>query len=311
MFIRPLDLLDLPFLSRYRGEALSLNSARFLTRGNPLQARALLEYLDPRQHIYTAVAAENSNRLIGQIALQAEEPSARLMFLAPAEHLEILALPLLEHLVAQAGEWGALYVTAEVEEDSRLLQVFRRSGFALYAWQRVWKLPVGGSPAPSLWRVAEETDWTLIQSLHAQIVPALLQSVDGPPKMSQGLVSIEEGEATAYVAVMSGRTGVWLQPLISPDCAGATRYLSALRMVFKGNVPVYVCVRSYQAWLEATLEEIGAEAGARQAVMVKRLAVALPESQSVPSLEKVLARAKPAAPMSHLKPTTTSKFDRA
>jgi hypothetical protein len=36
---------------------------------------------------------------------------------------------------------------------------------------------------------------------------------------------------------------------------------------------VYVCIRSYQSWLEAAMEDLGAEAGPKQAVMVKHLAV--------------------------------------
>jgi hypothetical protein len=35
--------------------------------------------------------------------------------------------------------------------------------------------------------------------------------------------------------------------------------------------PVYICVRSYQSWLETAIEDLGAEAGPRQAVMVKQL----------------------------------------
>jgi hypothetical protein len=35
---------------------------------------------------------------------------------------------------------------------------------------------------------------------------------------------------------------------------------------------VHVCVRSYQAWLEPVLADLGAKPGQRQAVMVKHLA---------------------------------------
>ena len=49
MTVRSLDLLDLPLLSRYRRDVLSLYSARILTRGNPLGAMALLSYLNPRR----------------------------------------------------------------------------------------------------------------------------------------------------------------------------------------------------------------------------------------------------------------------
>jgi hypothetical protein len=37
--------------------------------------------------------------------------------------------------------------------------------------------------------------------------------------------------------------------------------------------PIYLCVRSYQSWLEAAIKEIGAEVSPRQAVMVRQLVV--------------------------------------
>lgn len=299
--VRPLDLLDLPFLGRYRSEVLPLESARFLTRGNPLRARALLDYLDLRQNVYTAVAVENGAKLIGQIVLPAEASVARLVFLSPRLAAESLTVPLLEHLVAQAGEWGAFAVVAEVEENAALLPILRRSGFAIYAWQRIWKLPpLVSGPTSLRWQAVREEHWAAVQSLHAQIVPALLQNLDGLPKSESGLIYLEAGEMNGYVAVTSGPEGIWIQPLISPDCADASQHLAALRTVIGGTLPLFVCVRSYQAWLESALEEIGALPGVRQAVMVKRLTLPVREGQSVSALEKVLARAKPAAPVSHL-----------
>ena len=142
MIVRSLDVLDLPLLSRYRRDMLSLDSARILTRGNPLGAVALLSYLDPRHHIYTAVASENGISLMGQVTLREEETSARVTFLAPAEDINGLTQPLLDHLVTQAGEWGAFHLLAEVDEDSPAFRLLRQAGFAMYAWQRIWKLPV-------------------------------------------------------------------------------------------------------------------------------------------------------------------------
>ena len=142
MNVRSLDVLALPLLARYRRDMLSQDSARLLTRGNPLGAVALLSYLDPRHHIYTAIAAENDRSLMGQVTLQEEETSARLTFLAPMENLNGLILPLLDHLVTQAGEWGAFHLLAEVDEDSPAFRLLRQAGFAMYAWQRIWKFPV-------------------------------------------------------------------------------------------------------------------------------------------------------------------------
>ena len=47
MSIRSLDLLDLPIISRYRNDVLTLDSARALTRGHPLGAMGLLTYINP------------------------------------------------------------------------------------------------------------------------------------------------------------------------------------------------------------------------------------------------------------------------
>jgi hypothetical protein len=50
------------------------------------------------------------------------------------------------------------------------------------------------------------------------------------------------------------------------------------------NRPVYMCVRSYQAWLEPVLADLGAKSGTRQAVMVKHLAHLVKESQTAPAV---------------------------
>jgi hypothetical protein len=42
--------------------------------------------------------------------------------------------------------------------------------------------------------------------------------------------------------------------------------------------PVYIGVRSHQAWLAPLLDELGYKSGPRQAVMVKRLVVPLKEA---------------------------------
>jgi len=296
MTVRSLDFLDLPLLSRYRRDVLPLYSARILTGGNPLGAMAMLSYLNPRRHIYTAVASENGLSLMGQVILKGDETSARLTFLAPKENSNGLTLSLLDHLTLQAGEWGAFYLLAEVDENSSVFRSLRQAGFAMYAWQRVWKMPKLEKPAGvSTWRKADETDWPAVQSLQGQIVPALIQPVDSLSKQASGLVCSQEENLQAYVAVNNGSAGVWLQPLVPPDSGCGPERLAGLSIW--GNRPVYVCVRSYQAWLETVLEDLGAEPGQRQAVMVRRLAKAIKEQQAVPVMEKVLAKAKPAAPV--------------
>ncbi|MDI6768118.1 MAG: hypothetical protein QMD04_00410 [Anaerolineales bacterium] len=301
MTIRSLDLLDLPSLARYSRDVLPLDSARMLTRGNPLGAAALLSYLNPRRHIYTAVSTDGAVSFIGQVAQQYGETFARLSFLAPSAALDGGEIALLDHLAAQAGEWGALHLLAEVDEQCMVFKSLRKSGFSMYAWQRVWKLaelpPHQNVPA---WQETVSSDLIAIQSMHSQIVPALIHPVDSAPRKPGGLVCKTKGEMKAYISLDSGPAGIWLQPLVHPDSDCVPEKFSALLddIPLRAGRPVYVCVRSYQAWLESALEGLGAEAGPRQAVMVKRLAKMQKVEEKISVMEKAL---KPAAPIASLK----------
>jgi hypothetical protein len=68
--------------------------------------------------------------------------------------------------------------------------------------------------------------------------------------------------------------GIVLTPLIHPEATDVSEKLSSLisHLPDRRNRPVYICVRSYQAWIEPVLADLGAKAAERQAVMVKHLA---------------------------------------
>ena len=302
MIVRSLDVLDLPLLSRYRRDMLSLDSARILTRGNPLSPVALLSYLNPLHHIYTAVASDNGISLMGQVTLREDESSARVTFLAPQENINGLTQPLLDHLVAQAGEWGAFHLLAEVDEDSPVFRLLRQAGFAMYAWQRIWKLSSSDpdNAKKDIWRQVNETDWPAIQALFGQIVPALLHPVEALPKQVIGLVCRPEGNLQAYVTVDSGPKGIWIQPIVPPDSDCVSEQLTGLTHALADGRerPIYVCVRSYQAWLESILEDLRAQAGPRQAVMVRRLAKLQKVEEKISAMDKVLV--KPTAPVARV-----------
>lgn len=165
----------------------------------------------------------------------------------------------------------------------------------MYAWQRVWKLPVEENrEVERIWRPVRDADWSAVQSPHNQIVPALLQPIEMLPRVAEGLICREGTELQAYVTVSKGPAGIWLQPLIPPDCDCTPRLARMLNTIGNGRRPVYVCVRSYQAWLEAVLNDLGAQPGPQQAVMVKRLVKMQKAEQAVKAMKKVLV--KPAAP---------------
>ncbi len=275
MSIRPLDLLDLPNLYRMRGEAVSLDTARTLTRGSPLGAVGLLAYVNLARHIYSAIAnGEDGASVVGGITHTRGESFAKLLYLAPSSRIDHPALPtLIENLSAEAGAWGAFHVLAEVDETSDVFAALRRAGFSVYAWQRMWDISqIAGSVSGSEWKRMNSIHLPAIQNLYYQIVPPLLQPVEPLPERAHGWISddVPRGYASSTAAIY----GIALTPLIHPDTSDVGGKLVSLinSLPDRRNRPVYLQVRSYQAWLEPVLEDCGASAGPRQAVMVKHLA---------------------------------------
>jgi hypothetical protein len=95
--------------------------------------------------------------------------------------------------------------------------------------------------------------------------------------------------------------GIVLTPLIHPDEHHVSEKIASL----VANLPdrrgrkIYLCVRSYQTWLEPVLEDLGALASPRQAVMVKHLARLIQDGQ--------LARVVPANV--NIQPSRISRMD--
>lgn len=286
MTIRPLDFLDLPTIARYRNDVLTLDSARALTRGHPLGAMGLLAYINPSRHLYAAIDSNNNETILGGVIHTRGETFAKLLYLAPASNLNDSQLPaLIEHLSAQAGEWQAAHIIAEVDETSDVFPALRMAGFSVYAWQRVWDVSLlekTGSNSSTSWRRMQSVDLHGVQSLHYQIVPQLLHPVEPAPNRVQGYV--HEG-MRCFANITSGMYGIALTPLIHPEENGVSEKIVSLISNLPGRGrPIYLNVRSYQTWLEPVLEDLGAKASARQAVMVKHLAHLVKNGQPVRTL---------------------------
>ena len=282
MTIRSLDLRDLRHLYRLRGDALGLDAARTLTRGNPLGAVGLMAYVNPARHIYASIADGDGVNLLGGIIHTRGESFAKLLYLAPSSRLDHPDLPaLIDHLSAEAGGWGAFHVLAEVNEASTAFDGLRKSGFSVYAWQRMWNISqVAEAGSRSDWMRVDSIHWTAIQSLYQQIVPPLLHPIE--PLSQRGVGWIDAG-LKSYVSVTQGIYGIVLTPLIHPEVADVSAKIVSLvsHLPDRRNRPVYLCVRSYQAWLEAALEDLGASADERQAVMVKHLTRLVRDEQTL------------------------------
>jgi hypothetical protein len=282
MSIRPLAILDLPYLYSFRDQAIGLDTARTLTRGNPLGAVGLFAYVNPVRHIYSAIINGTDETVLGGIIHSRNEAFAKLLFIAPSSQLDHPDLPeLIETLSAQAGEWGAFHVLAEVDETSDAFVALRRAGFSVYAWQRMWDVSeVTDAIRPAEWTKVKPVHMSAVQSLYYQIVPPLLQPIEPQPKSGLGWLCNEGMKC--YVSAMHGVYGIVLSPLIHPEATFVSEKLASLisNLPDRRNRPVYLCVRSYQAWLEPVLADLGAQGADRQAVMVKHLVHMVKEGQT-------------------------------
>ena len=313
MTIRSFDWRDLPALHRYRHQSVFLHSSLVLTRGPMLIPGALLSTLAPSMGIFTSVSIENADKnqvLIGQAIHTLGSQCAQLTFLTPEEALDSNALPpLLEHMSTQAVERGAFRLLADVDEDTLAFDALHQAAFAIYARQRIWQV-TGGSvtqTGSTNWRQAEERDLIQVRSLYNNLIPGLVQQVEPfPAERLHGLVYRQDDDLLAYMELKYGHRGIWVQPFVHPDMENVPERLADLLANLPNRMsrPVYLCVRSYQSWLEAAIEGLGAEPSPRQAMMVKHMAIpqkAL-RALALPALEG--GRPEVTAPFSHAQTTS-------
>jgi len=292
MSIRPFEIRDILILNRYRDKGIFLDSIPTLTWGRVLvPAGALLSTLSNITGVITSLSFDDhdlTRPLVGQVVHIRNLPFARFSYLAPEDAIQSAAVAaLLENLVRRVGERQARSLVAEVEETTYTFEALRKAGFSIYSRQRIWKATqvskVEGDDSP--WRRPRSQDEFAIHALYNDLVPALVQQVE-PPYWDDksGYVFYQQGELLAYVDVVSGPRGIWVQPFFHPQIDQVTERINDLLMMLKpsSNRPVYIGLRSYASWLEAFLEDLDMEVGPRQAVMVKRLAAGVKQFESAP-----------------------------
>lgn len=327
MNIRPFGWRDLALLRNYINRGLFLDSARVLIHGTSMiPMGAFLPFLGPSTRIFTYRCQNTPTPgmpLLGQLTYTMGATYARLSFLAPEDTMDQSTLSTLaDYMAMQMGEHGAFHILADVDESSQVFQLLHRAGFAIYARQRIWRLdglPVGEED-PAIWRSCRSMDIIGVRSLYCNVVPGLVQQVEPLPKKNlRGVVHYQNGDLLAFVDLKYGRNGIWVQPFIHPDAQGFDRYLFQLLhdLPARRGRPLYICVRSYQSWLESAFELMGARVGPQQAVMVRHLALTRRVNQTYPLPAINGSRAEPTAPIARvgesrfLEPSVTERRPRA
>lgn len=280
---RPFLPIDLPLVRRLTPHGVSLDSLTSLTRGiNTIEgavwgAVPLADLGTP-----TFVLRDGDNGYVAQFRHKANDQHAHIVFIAPDLDKcdgDWAWLHLLDAMVVAAGKRGAVTLNAEVGDTSEAFTVLRQAGFAIYARQEIWKREPGGTirtGKANRIRPETESDAFGINSLYANVVPRMVLQADAPPTTGRGgLIYERDGRILAYLSVQEGKCGVYIQSFLHPEGFDEAETILAAALANlprSERVPVYFSVRSYQDWWRRSLNALGFESWASQAVMVKHTA---------------------------------------
>ncbi|PJF22691.1 MAG: hypothetical protein CUN56_04690 [Phototrophicales bacterium] len=282
---RTINLVDIPLIRRVSDHASMLNCELACTDNVHGPSGAILtNILLPQRGLYTLVTRSSKPQVVGQFRLRGDDQNAHIVYLAPTPHPDdddTAWLFMLDAMTREAGKLHAHALIGEVEEGSALFEIMRTSGFAVYARQQLWYRMPGDYPClepPVYLRPAISTDYGQIQALIAQTVPGLLQQVIAPSGELNGWVYDKHGQIEAYLDVTIGRYGIYIVPYINPDILSETPAIIhhlTQSLQKSGKLPVTICIRRYQEWIKPALEALQFKPGARQALMVRRIAAVI------------------------------------
>jgi hypothetical protein len=300
---------DIPLVKRLAEHGTVLDSEMGCTRENGGPNNGLFSsILFPQRSLYTLVARCGDDAAVGQFRLKTSDHLAQAVYLAPelSEGMDDSAcLHLLDGMAAEAGKRGAHMLSAEVDEHGPLFKTMRQAGFAVYARQEIWRRAPGPSALPSHItpaELSEETDADAmdIQLLYSNIVPRLVQQIAVPSSESVGLVYRQDDRVQGYVAISEGKYGIYVLPYLHPDIlftVASSIIAGAVAHSSRGDkLPVYVCVRRYQDWLEEAMVELGFEMAAQQAVLVRHITAGVRQAAFAPLTRKLEAGPAPVHP---------------
>lgn len=277
-------IVDLPLIQRLKASGTVLDSELGLTRDARGPNSLLLSSLLFPRGVYTLVARSETQPVVGQFRYRPDEQIAHIVYIAPSlddNTEDTVWLHILDAMAREAGKHGAHSLVAEIEITSNLFETLRTAGFATYARQMIWRHePIDKDIADDGIELEEANNdnQLSIMSLIANTIPTILQQVAAPPSDMDGLVYRKDGRVEAFIGISEGTEGVYLLPFIHPDMldSAAEIITVAITQINRARkVPIYVCVRTYQSWLNHIMEKLQFEQWIEQAVMVKQIAVGI------------------------------------
>jgi hypothetical protein len=305
---RSVLLVDLPLVWRLVDNGMILHSEYAYTRALSPQNVALSSLILPQRGLYTLLSRSDKHQVVGQFRMKADDQLAQIITIAPemedAEQDNTVWLHILDAMTQAAGKRGAHMLTAEIDESSPMFTTLRKSGFAVYARQEIWRrlpgTPMPESIVPTTLTKETDDDAMDIQLLYSNIVPRLVQPIAVPSGDSEGLVYRQNDRVMGYIAVSEAKHGIYLMPFLHPDILfgeASAIIAGAIAQASRADrLPVYVCVRRYQDWLEDGLATLGFDPISEQAVMVRHIAAGIRHAVFAPlshSLEALPQAVRP------------------
>ncbi|HBO34462.1 MAG TPA: hypothetical protein DD636_06975 [Anaerolineaceae bacterium] len=257
----------------------SLDSVRYFTRGEPLNLRNVMQRVAPFvEQAAFSWEGEDGESCYAQIEKRQTRQYAQMCYLGCQEESDPVNIcRLLEHLIKSAGAWKAWGVLADITEPSPLFEGFRKAGFTIWARQNIYHLSSQQkeyNEEEIRWRLWSSEDIGFMNALYKEIVPGAVQCIEPMTrKTALGLVAYQpKGHLVAYADLEYGPKGVWVQMVSSPEVRSAGLLQSLPRAIPElAGRQVYLCVRSYQPWLDAGMEETGYSGSEAQVLLVKHL----------------------------------------
>jgi len=297
--VRSFTLRDFALVRRLSEQGVSLHAESALTDNlQPFWGALLSVVVRGEYPTLVLKSAEQYGSGFIQILFEEDRHHAHILYLSPSIEEEEDSpqgkgtysqpdqsggawLSLLDQAVIEVGRHGIHSLVAEVDEKGPELPILRRAGFAVYARQDIWVLdsPKQNSgvirESPVVLQPRQSSDDWDIQLFYANTVPRLVQLVEPVPPVGKGdtwVLRDERNELVAFVHINEGTIATWLRFFIHPSAEAAAGDIVQMAMNIIGSRSgrtVYCCVRRYEGWLPAALEQTNFELWGSQAVMVK------------------------------------------
>lgn len=277
---------------RLQRKGISLDLQRTLTQPYAPLREAWLAFVTQQamgQPTYVLYDLRDGEGFI-QVGYRPHQAAADVLFLSPAlaedgSRGARVWSRLLDGAGVEAAERGIQRVFVSLPESGTEMDVFHQAGFMLYAGEDLFCLaypeedsPKSSSLAPRLQR---PEDWPAIQKLCVAITPQQIRQAEGGISVAarrerncqRYVLPGENGdELAAVICLCVGGLGHWLRVLVHPDAQGETEALirwGVAKLASQATRPIYCNVRKYEGGVRASLQAVGFEPYATQALMVK------------------------------------------